>query len=179
MKQSIDDIISRIFHRTHSPRGQYAATPQTYQSLLDRIPAEQRPAIGQRVRPRLSTFPRWNAAASLLLLVGIGLAIAGIWYHQYYQGSTSAEDLSVSEPSNTKVEPRTLVYEQAPMSDIAAELSEVYHTPIQIISPGLRDYRITATFSTDEPLDEILSVLAEIAHFEVHETPGGYALDDQ
>lgn len=186
MRQSIDDILCRIFRRTHSPRGQYAATPQTYQSLLDRIPAEQRPVMGQstqsptlgpRVQSRRSSLPRWNVAASLLLLAGIGLAIAGIWYHQYYQGPASAEDLSVSEPSNTQAEPRTLIYEQAPLTDITSELSEIFHTPIQIVSPDLRDYRITATFRTDEPLDDILSILAEIGPFEVHETPEGFVIE--
>lgn len=166
MKNASNDILGRLAHRTHSPRGQYAATGQTYQSLLERIPAEQRPAIGRQ----RTVFPRWSAAACLWLVVGIGLAIAGVWYHQYQLTPSASDDIVTSEQPDTTETIRTLVYEQVPLCDIAAELSEIFRTPIQIVDPDLRDYCITATFSTDEPLDEILSVLAEIGRFEVNKT---------
>lgn len=166
MNNTLNDMLNRLAHRTHSPRGQYAATEQTYQSLLGRIPVEQRPVIGRQ----RTIFPRWSAAACLWLVVGIGLAIAGVWYHQYHLTPSAADDTTTSEPPATNEAIRTLVYEQVPLGNIAAELSEIFRTPIQIIDPALRDYCITATFSTDEPLDEILSVLAEIGKFEVHRT---------
>lgn len=166
MKNSTNDILNRLVHRTHSPRGQYAATEQTYQSLLDRIPLEQRPVVGRQ----RAVFLRWSAAACLWLVVGIGLAIAGVWYYQYHLAPSASDDTTISEQPATTETIRTLVYEQVPLGNIAAELSEIFRTPIQIIDPALRDYCITATFSTDEPLDEILSVLAEIGKFEVHRT---------
>lgn len=185
MKHSIDDTLSRIARRTHSPRGQYAATPQNYQTLLDRIPAGQRPIIGHSSmlpahepseQPQHTAFPRWSAAACLLLVVGIGLAIAGVWY-QYHHTSSEGDGLPVPEHPGMTAGSRTLIYEQAPLADIAAELSDIFHTPIQIARPDLRDYRITATFSTDEPLDEILSILAEIANFQIRETQEGIVIE--
>lgn len=170
MKSTIDDHISRIAHRTHTPRGQHAAGPQTYQSLLDRIPAELRPVVGQHHSPR-STFPRWCVAACLCLVIGIGLAIAGVWYQHYRQPPITAEDQPVTEQPDSRIEPRTLVYQQVPLADIVTELSAVFLKPIQIANPDLADYRITATFSTEESLSEILAILSEIAGFEVRETP--------
>lgn len=171
---SIDDILTNLSHRTHSPRGQYAATSETYHSLLDRIPAGQRPVIGQNERHQRSSFTRWGAAACLFLVVGIGLAIVGVWH---YHISPSSESELETVPSVIKEEPRTLVYQTTPLSVITAELSEVYETPIQIVNPELCNYGITATFSTDETLDEILAVLAEIGNFGVRKTAEGFVIE--
>lgn len=176
MKEKIDHILSRLAQRTHDPRGRHAATQQTYQSLLDRIPTEQRPVIGQPKLQHRGAFPRWSAAACLWLVVSIGLAIAGIWYHQYQHTPSDTESLPISEQSGTILEPRTLTYQQAPLAQIAADLSAAYCTSILIVDPELSEYCVTATFRTDEPLAEILSILAEIGNFEVHETPEGYYL---
>lgn len=177
MKANIDDTLNRLARRTHSPRGQQAASDQIYQQLLDRIPAEQRPVIGQHKRRQHTFFSRWSAAACLLLVVGIGLAIAGVWYHQYYIVPSADNNLPVSGPSEANPEPRILVYQQTPLADIIAQLSESFDTSIQIANPDLRDYCITATFSTDEPLSEILSILAETGNFEVNETPEGFVIE--
>lgn len=174
MKTSIDDTLAHLIHTTHSPRGQYAATPQTYQSLLDRIPVEQRPVIGHNECQQRSAFTRWNVAASLLLVVSLGLAITGIWH---YQNPPASESRQESASSELKEEPRILVYQTTPLSVITAELSEIYETPIQIVSPELRIYGITATFCTDETLDDILAVLAEIGNFEVRKTTEGYEIE--
>lgn len=184
MKANIDDTLTRLARRTHSPRGKYAASEQTYQSLLDRIPADQQPsrcreeqcpAIGYGARkPQQHTaFARWSAAACLLLVVGIGLAIAGVWYQRYYAAPSATESPSASEQAAAN----TLVYQEAPLCDIVAELSEHYHTPIQIVEPALRDYRITATFSTEESLTDILAILAEIGRFDVRETTEGFIIE--
>lgn len=174
MNPSIDDTLARLAHATHSPRGRHAATDQTYQSLLDRIPAGQRPVIGRNERQPRAAFKRWSAAACLLLVVGIALAIAGIWQH--YHLPSTVESQPVSAPSDIQVEPRTLVYQATPLADIIAELSDVFDTPIQIVTPELCSYSVTATFRTDESLDEILAVLAEIGNFEVRKSAEGVAL---
>lgn len=171
-KINIDDTLTRLAHRTHSPRGQHAATKQNYLSLLNRIPVDQRP-VAKQVH---AAFSRWSAAACLLLVIGIGLAIAGVWYHQHYYDPSAPESQSI-EQSGTSQEPRKLVYQQAPLSIIVAELSEIYHTPILLTDPELGNYCVTATFSTDESLDEILAVLAEIGNFEVLQTAEGIIIE--
>lgn len=184
-KTTIDDTLNRLAHRTHTPRGQHAATDHNYLSLLNRIPVDQRPAakqmplgcdIGQKPRKRSAIFTRWSAAACLLLVLGIGLAIAGVWYHQHYYDPSASESPS-AEQSGTSQEPRTLVYQQTPLADITAELSAIYHTPILITHPELGNYCVTATFSTAESLDEILAVLAEIGNFNVLQTAEGFVIE--
>lgn len=192
MKNNIDDTLTRLARRTHAPRGRYAATEQNYQQLLDRIPAETRPVIGQGAQPGRTAvtpgrtasprgiraaFARWSAAACLLLVVGIGLAIAGVWYHQSRHEPSAVEGQPAATRPDTGAATRTLVYLQAPLSEIVADLSAIYHTPIQIGRPELRDYCVTATFSTAEPLAEILDALAEIGSFEVRESPGGIVIE--
>jgi len=171
MKTSIDDTLTRLARRTHSPRGKHAATDQNYQSLLDRIPAEQRPVATPQIGRR-SIVPRWSAASCLLLVVGIGLAIAGVWYHQCFDTSSCERQPTVDQNDNCAT-PYTLSYESAPLVDIVTDLAEIYSTSIQITDPELAKYRITATFRTDESLDEILSILAEIGNFEMRKTSEG------
>lgn len=177
MRASIDHVINRFARRTHSPRGRHAASEQTYQQLLHRIPEAERPVIGPSLRQPRSFSPRWSAAACLCLVVGIGLAIAAICYHQFLHAPSAAGPQPVSEQSVKVREPRQLVFEQAPLSDITAQLSEIYDTTISILNPELLSYRITATFRTDEPLDEILHVLAETGQFDVTETPDGFVIE--
>lgn len=176
MKTTIDDTLDTLAHSTHSPRSQYAATDQNYQSLLNRIPVEQRPAIGQQHHKSQPVLPRWSAAAACLLLI-VGIAIAGIWYHQYYAVPAAEDGLSTSEQTGIAPDLRTLVYENAPLADIVAELSDIYHVSIQISDPERGNYCITATFSTDESLPEILSILAEICDFEVRTTADGFIIE--
>lgn len=176
MKNLIENTISDLARRTHSPRGKFAATDQNYQSLLDRIPGEQRPVIAPHIGRR-PIVPRWSAAACLLLVIGLGLAIAGVWYHQYYNASSAHECLPSADHDVNQSEPRTLIYQSTPLGDIIADLAENYSASIQISDPELANYCITATFSTDESLDEILSILAEIGDFEVQKTTEGIILN--
>lgn len=177
MKTTIDDPLTRLAHGTHSPRGQYAATEQNYQSLLDRIPSAQRPALGQKTHKKSAALVRRSAAACLWLMVGIGLTMAGVWYHQHYHTPSATESLTESEQSDVDAGPRTLIYQATPLADITVELSEVFHTHIHIGNPELGNYCVTAAFSTDESLDEILSILAEIGNFEVRKTAEGFILE--
>lgn len=177
MKSTIDEILVRLAHSTHSPRGKNAATDQTYRSLLDRIPEEQRPLIGKKKHQQSAFFTRWSAAACFLLVVGIGLAIAGIWHYHHYAIPSGAESMPKSVQSSLNEEPRDLLYQVTPLADITTELSEIYHVSIQIANPELCNYGITATFSTNEPIDEILAILAEIGNFEVRETSDGFIIE--
>lgn len=72
---------------------------------------------------------------------------------------------------------RILTYSEAPLSLITDELSAIYGTTILVTDAPLRDFRITATFSTDEPLDEILRALADVAGCSVHHTEAAILLD--
>lgn len=168
------DIINTLAKQTHSPRGKFAASDQTYQELLHRIPEEQRPVVAHPKQRNF--FVRWSAAACTLLIVGIGLAIAGVVYQHFYASpSLTTPNIASSETSGME-EIRTLIYDDAPLSVIISELTEIYHISIEVQRTELLDYRLTATFSSDESIVEILSILAEAGDFEIQETAAGFAI---
>ena len=63
-----------------------------------------------------------------------------------------------------------LLFENTPMQEIARRLSNIYHTRIQITDTHIQNYRMTATFSTDESLDEVLSLLCRNQKFKYKKT---------
>lgn len=168
------DIIDTLAKRTHSPRGKFAATDQTYQELLHRIPEEQRPVVAHP-KQRNSVI-RWSAAACTLLVVSIGLAIAGIVYQHFYTSPATTDPTIVYDETTDVAEIRTLIYEETPLSAIISELAEMYHVSIEVTDEELMNYRLTATFSSDEPLEEILSIIAEAGGFEIQDTTDGFVI---
>lgn len=175
MKSPIDDTLSRLAHSTHSPRGKHAASDPLYQELLHRMPAEQRPHPMPNI-PRKSGIAHWWSAACLLVVAGIGVAIAGVLYQQHRHSVAAAGSQGSQSQEESYSEFRTLSYHNAPLSAIVAELSEAYQVPIEIQDDKLLDYRLTATFTTHEPLADVLSILAEAGGFEVQETTDGFVI---
>lgn len=174
MKSSLEIIIERFTRLTHSPRGQYAASDETYQQLLSRLseaPIAQTndntsKAISKTNNTIGSRSHRWSAAASLALIVGIGIAIAGVYTFRGYIFNTTQQPTEISVPTAPQI--RTLAFDSAPLSDIIASLSEAYSTEILITDPDLASYCITATFSTDESLPDILDALSQVSGFRYH-----------
>lgn len=180
MRKDIDPTIERLVRLTHNPRGRYADTSRLYEELLQRIDpprASELPDVAaahpQRHRGILHTaLPRWwRAAAAELLLVGV--AIAGVGVYQW--SPTSPTESDTQQPGH--VTARILTYSEAPLSLITDELSAIYGTTILVTDTPLRDFRITATFSTDEPLDEILHALADVAGCSVRHTEAAILLE--
>nr|WP_308757813.1 FecR domain-containing protein [uncultured Bacteroides sp.] len=64
----------------------------------------------------------------------------------------------------------TLLFKSTPLQEIVRELSNAFHTDIRIESTDLENYRMTATFSDDETLEEILSLLCRNQKFEYTKT---------
>lgn len=59
----------------------------------------------------------------------------------------------------------TTLFNSEPLQEIARQLSNTFHVDIRIPDESLRDYRMTATFSDNETLDEILSLLCRNQKF--------------
>lgn len=64
----------------------------------------------------------------------------------------------------------TLLFENAPMKEIARRLSNTYHIAIQITDIQIQNYHMTATFSNNESLEEILSLLCRNQNFKYTKT---------
>lgn len=63
-----------------------------------------------------------------------------------------------------------LDFEDAPMEEIARELSHHFNVDIQIADKQLRNYKLNARFHQDETLTDILDMLAPIGGFTYHAT---------
>ena len=62
------------------------------------------------------------------------------------------------------------VFDNEPLREIARKLSHAFDTPIIIQDDSLADYRIRARFSSQETLDEMLSLLKETVFFSYERT---------
>ena len=158
-----------IAKRVRSPRGKMADKEAIYQELCQQLGIEQ---DVERQAPRPMLWRRVSAAACALLV--IGLSIAGIYQ---YQSSQEIEQPSVSVPSAATPEQLApLAFDNQPLSQIAATLSKRFGTLVVVEDPTLSKYRMTATFSPDESLPEILFALATAGHFHLVKTDSGYSL---
>lgn len=70
----------------------------------------------------------------------------------------------------------TLLFKSVPLQEIARQLSNAFHTDIRIESADLQNYRMTATFSDGETLEEILSLLCRHQKFEYTKTNNGITI---
>lgn len=70
----------------------------------------------------------------------------------------------------------TLLFKSVPLQEIARQLSNAFHTDIRIESADLQNYRMTATFTDGETLEEILSLLCRHQKFEYTKTNNGITI---
>lgn len=167
-----DELIERFARMTHSPRGLYASGNETYLQLLERLPKDDRPVsvCGSKIDVKHD----WRKAAGIALIAGIGLAFAGVYTYHYYAATEADSEISVPTVTPTLVQ--TLEFVDTPLSDIVESLNEAYGLRIVIASAELADYRMTATFSTEEPIEDVLSVLCEAGGFSYVQSGSDYIL---
>ena len=72
-----------------------------------------------------------------------------------------------------------LRFDQETLEEIARQLSNAYHTEVRIADDSLRQYRMTATFRTDERLEDILGLLQEATGFDCRAERNGYIIDNK
>lgn len=169
MKHTPDQIIDSLSQATHSPRGRYAAKDAIYRQLLDRLPQSDLPKKDVLVVHRR----RWSIAASIVLVVG--LAIAGVYSYRQVLFPGDEAETSVLH-SSSAASAQILVFDDTPLSDIVNELKEAYNVNIEISDAEIVNYRITADFSTDEPIEDVLDAICEVGGFVVDATDLGYVI---
>ena len=167
------ELVERIAARVHSPRGPQADRERLYAELQERLVVDER---HPRIRParggRTHRVGRWGIAASLLLVVSLG--VAGVCVYQW-GGSEPSATTTVESPSPEQ--PAVpLLFRQVPLADIAQQLSRFYGVRIRVASPELAQYRVTATFSADESVTDVLSALCTVARCQWRKTDNGYEL---
>ena len=189
MKNSLENIIERFTRLTHSPRGQYAASDETFKELLSRlsdVSVAQNPlsttggnvgnTTGKNAGDRFRGTRRWSTAASVAFIVGIGIAIAGVYTFRNSIFTTDSP-AEISVPSTTVAQ--SLVFDNAALGDVVTALSDAYGVEISFSQPSLASYRITATFSTDEPIEDILDAITEVSGLSYHSTGNVYVIEER
>lgn len=175
----IDKQIEYFSHSTHLPRGRYAASEKIYRELLDRLPESDYPCqdIPALVPARgRANARRWRAVAGVALVVGIGIAIASVYTYRsgfFFSGNDPVRE---QVPASETIPLQTLVFDNMPLSQIVATLSEVYDIHIIYVDQDLADYRITATFSADETLEDILDAITEVSGLAYRKVYDGYEI---
>lgn len=173
----IDKRIEQVAQQVHSPQGEYADRENVYARLRKKM--KLGPTLApQGIEPQresltlLGFFRRYGVAASLLLF--ISLAVAGIFTYQ--QRWSVPESQPVAESPNDSGKKEDLVFKAATMEAIAAHLSKTYRQKILVINADLKGYKVTATFSADESLTEVLSALCTVAKCQWKKTDEGYVI---
>ena len=173
-KIDLDSRLDRLAARVHSPHGKLADHDALYAELKSRLKPSEIRVVPLR-RPFMQRFGRWGIAASLLLVVSLG--IAGVAAFEWLNGdepasATTDENMSV----NAVPSPQVMKFERMALADIAQRLSVAYGVTIAVDGDELAQYQVTATFASDEPLDEVLSALCVAADCHWFQTGGRYVL---
>lgn len=146
--------------RTHSPKGEYAATDENYERLLSRLKTE-RPVSSQAVLyPNAHSWMRkWSVAASIAVLCVLAWAVA--WQNGW-------TDVLRLWPASTELAPapQALSFTDTPLSNVLMSISAKYGVEVDMTNLH-DDMNITAEFAADEPLNEVLEALSMVSGFDI------------
>ena len=159
MVKDIEKTITRMAASVHSPKNRFAAN-NAYGELCRRIGIKAM-AAGSTSRSHRKLYMRTAVAASLALMVGIGIACISNYDKWFAPAKVSKTETTA--PAEAKRP--DIVFKNQPMKVIAQRLSKEYNVKIIIKDNSLAEYKVTATFSPDENIDDIISILSSAAHF--------------
>ena len=173
-KRDVDAFIEAMASQVHSPKGKMADHDQVYAELQQRMErVESRPEA--RATHSVGFMRRISVAASIALGgCFIVFAITYLYTGPIQRWMNEPEPQAQVSSAPTTVE--EFAFEEEALSSIVAQLSDIYQTDITITSSELEDYQVTATFTSDEPIEDILSALATVASCHWQKTETGYAL---
>ena len=173
-KRDVDTCIEQMASQVHSPKGAQADRDAVFARLKGRLEgAEARSAVRSHHTSSFSLIRKYGMAASFILGVFFVLSAATYLWVERDHLPWSKQDV---EPTEVTVQFQELLYEQETLGNIVAQLSDIYQTPIRICSDELTGHLVTASFSTDEPLTDILSALSVVVHCQWRQSPDGYEL---
>ena len=173
-KRDVDACIEAMASQVHSPKGKMADHDQVYAELQKRMERDESRSM---IRPAHSVgFMRRISVAASIALGGcfIAFAITYLYKGPIQRWLNEPEPQRQESSAPTAVE--EFVFEEEALSRIVSQLSVIYRTEITITSSELEDYQVTATFTSDEPIEDILSALATVASCHWKKTESGYAL---
>lgn len=174
-RPNLDKLIEQMAQQVRAPKGAQADHDKVYARLRERMQPVEMPVIGRR-RPTLLNFIRSHrAAAAVVIGVWFMAAFAGLYLTQPEWFGVQPQ--SVEETVVAPAEVSVFTFDHAPLRDIAAQLSAKFDTNITVATDRLAEYQVTATFSSDESLQDIISALAIVAKCQWREVEGGYVLE--
>lgn len=145
-REPFDKMIDQLARSTRSPHGRFSAD-ESWPLLKARL---------QMRRRRRRVWMRVAASAAVVVFCVAGWAA----YRALIPSFSRKTELEATTPASPRPKSvQTLKFRQERLEVVARRLSEVYETPVCVEDDSLKDYRVTATFRTDEPLPELLEVL--------------------
>lgn len=175
-RPNLDKLIEQMAQQVRAPKGAHADHDKVYARLRERMQPVEMPVIGRR-RPTLLNFIRSHrAAAAVVIGVWFMAAFAGLYLTQpeWFRPAESTAIVAPVEGSKPKTD---LVFQAATLDSIAARLTATYGQPVKVLTQELKTYRVTATFSSDESLPDVLGALCTVAKCQWRETEGVYVIE--
>ena len=77
-------------------------------------------------------------------------------------GSGEIKQHDVNAVAVTEWQHKELVFDDMPLSEVAVALQMKFDVPVTFDDPSLKDFRITASFINNEPLDQVLEVITKV-----------------
>ena len=134
-KIDLDSRLDRLAARVHSPHGKLADHDALYAELKSRLKPSEIRVVPLR-RPFMQRFGRWGIAASLLLVVSLG--IAGVAVYRWSVEEPSAETKTELASPETPAVP--LLFRQVPLADIIDALCTVAQCKWRTTDDGFELY---------------------------------------
>lgn len=155
--EDFDKVLNKLIASTRSPRGKFSAE-NSWKLLEGKL-------FARRIKRRF--WLRTTSAAAVVLLCVASWAT----YRALYIEPTQPAPAPMEAPAPTAPESReVMVFRQQPLQEIVDQLSTMFHADIRIEDDSLKNYRMTATFSPNESLTEILNLLKEAGNFDYKQT---------
>ncbi len=81
---------------------------------------------------------------------------------EYILGTEKARQQTVDPEPVVAWKPQEIFYDNKSMEEVAKDLEKRYNVTLSFTNPAIKECRVTATFSTEDALEEVLQVLCAV-----------------
>lgn len=92
---------------------------------------------------------------------------------------TQKENMVVPAVKQQETNSHELVFTNTPLAEVFEKIGQTYQTSIHIQTIDLAGRKFTGTFLKDQPVEEVLSTIAELNNFKVVKEANGYSIQQQ
>lgn len=155
MEDNFNKTLNRLIQDSHEPREEYSKE-RTWMLLQ----AKMKGAAHQQ------TSHWWHKAAAAAAIVMFGV-FSWAMYAVYLNPQPATPQEVIEAPILETEKGKALIFVQVPLQSITEQLEQTFGVSIRIEGEALKDYRVTASFTEDESLEDIIALLGRVAEAEV------------